>query len=94
MRGMIVHDCYVMILKIKDMKPQNHNSDKNTPEINRLFLFFFFSFVRPAPSKRVFCIIKFKHKSFGVSMISEVPFNPQLTLASISKEKIFFNVVL
>ena len=40
MRGMIVHDCYVMILKIKDMKPQNHNSDKNTPQINRLFLFF------------------------------------------------------
>ena len=41
---------------------------------------------RPAPSTERFHIIKFKHKmdatpSFGVTMIPEVPFNPQLTLA-------------
>ena len=37
-----------------------------------------------------FCIIKFQHKmdatpSFGVSMISEVPSNPQLTLERIAE---------
>ena len=40
---------------------------------------------RPAPSTEGFHIMKFKHKigatpSFGVTMISEVPSNPQLTL--------------
>ena len=40
---------------------------------------------RPAPSTEGFHIIKFKHRmgatpSFGVTMISEVPSNPQLTL--------------
>ena len=42
---------------------------------------------RPAPSTEGFRIIKFKHKmdatpSFGVTMIPEVPSNPQLTLVT------------
>ena len=45
---------------------------------------------RPATSSDGFHIIKFKHKmdatpSFGVTMIPEVPSNPQLTLVKVAK---------
>ena len=48
---------------------------------------------RPAPSTERFHVISFKHKmdatpSFGVTMISEVPSNPQLTLEQKMKKKL------